>query len=480
MSAESLPRADSRLAGPAAGLRVHPVTASTAIDLDTYTDPVAMRALLQTQLPGFAEGRLRIDSLAVRNARRNTSRQRNPCPMTLCYELQVSDPMCGRAGTQLLYAQVFRSGEAATAFAQQDRSRLTPPRFGQALTHLPGLNLLLWALPNDPGLPQLARLLDPAQAARELPRTAVGDVQVELLNYQPQRRATLRYTLIGGGNGGGNGNEGRTASRTLYAKTFCDHQAAALHERFAYFWQLSQHDDQAPLVAQPLGHDAVTRTLWQAPALGTPLLRCLSPTNGAELLGRVAQALALLHAAPLSLALALAPSAGGAARSVAHWLAEVRRRQQKIGRFNAALAARATRVADVIEAHAVHQAARPLSLIHGDFHPEQVWVHDGRIVLFDFDEFTLGDPMEDLAEFVLKLEHAGVSPALAAAFVEQYAAAAPQRFDHRSLAWHGVVQSLLQASRAFIYQQPGWAATLERRLATSEARAAALSNPDAP
>ena len=88
--------------------------------------------------------------------------------------------------------------------------------------------------------------------------------------------------------------------------------------------------------------------------------------------------------------------------------------------------------------------------------------------------------MVRLAEFVLKLEHAGVSPALAAAFVEQYAAAAPQRFDHRSLAWHGVVQSLLQASRAFIYQQPGWAATLERRLATSEARAAALSNPDAP
>ena len=31
-------------------------------------------------------------------------------------------------------------------------------------------------------------------------------------------------------------------------------------------------------------------------------------------------------------------------------------------------------------------AARPLSLIHGDFHPDQIWIHQGRVVLFDFDE----------------------------------------------------------------------------------------------
>ena len=34
-----------------------------AVDLDRYTDSAAMQALLQAQLPGFAEGRLRIDAL---------------------------------------------------------------------------------------------------------------------------------------------------------------------------------------------------------------------------------------------------------------------------------------------------------------------------------------------------------------------------------------------------------------------------------
>ena len=442
------------------------MTDASAITLDTYTDPAAMRELLQAHLPGFADGRWRIDTLGVHSARRNTSQQRNPCPLTLCYELQVSDASRSRAGTQRLCAQVFRNGGAATAFAQQDRSRLTPPAFGEALVNLPALNLLVWALPNDPGLPQLATLLDPAQAPRLLPEAVAAAVQVELLRYEPQQRATLRYTL--------DGSHASGPPCTLYAKTFCDDRAAALHEHFTYFWQLAQHDEQAPLVAQPLHHDRVIHTLWQAPASGSPLLQCLTPANDAALVGRVARALARLHAAPLR------PSASAAPRSAAHWVAEVRRRQNKIGRIDTALTARAACVADAIQTHAVRQTTRPLSLIHGDFHPEQVWVHDGRIVLFDFDEFTLGDPMEDLAEFVLKLDHAGVAPALASAFVEQYAAVAPERFDRQSLAWHGAIQSLLQASRAFTYQQPGWAATLERRLAAAQARAAALSSNDPP
>ena len=428
-----------------------------AIDLDRYTDSAAMQALLQAQLPGFAEGRLRIDALEVHGVRRNTSRERNPCPMTLRYRLQVRDTAQGRSGAQWLYAQVFRAGAGADAFARHERAALTPPAFGEPLVHLPALNLLLWALPNDPGLPQLRLLLDPAQAARALPDGARGELNVELLRYVPQHRATLRYTLAD-----------RGATRTLYAKTFCDARACDIDARFNYFWRLAQHDANAPLVAEPLGYDATTCTVWQNAAVGAPLLSRLVSPDGPQLMTRVAQALALLHAAPLEASVNSTP------HSVAHWLAETQRRQNKIGRIDPALAARAARIAEAIEAHAAHPATRPLILIHGDCHPDQFWVHEGRVVLFDFDEFTLGDPMEDVAAFVLKLEQAGAPSPLAAALIEQYAAAAPARFDARSLAWHLTIQSLLQVSRAFIYQQPGWALELERRLAACEARAAAL------
>jgi hypothetical protein len=436
--------------------------ADTGPDLATYSDAAAMHRLLQAQLPGCADGRLQIDGLSVRSARRNTSRERNPLRMSLCYELQVSERAHGRRGTQLLFAQVFRADGAAAAFAQQDRSRLTPPAFGDALVHLPACKLLLWALPNDPGLAQLPTLLDPARAAGVLPGEVRGSISVELLRYEPQRRATLRYTVTASDGG---------EPRTLYAKTFCDGRGAGIHERFAYFWQLAQDDAAAPLVARPLGHHVATRTLWQAPAVGVPLLEALASQDGAVVMGRVARALALLHAAPLE------PSAGATPRSAAHWIAEVRRRQTKIERIDPTLAARAARVADAIEARAHVQATRPLSLIHGDFHAEQIWIHEGRVVLFDFDEFTRGDPMEDLAEFVAKLDQAGAAPALASALIAQYAAAAPRRFDAHSLAWHLAIQTLLQASRAFIFQCPGWALLLEQRLAASEARAAALGAP---
>lgn len=438
--------------------------APSQLDLDSYTDIEVMRARLQTYLPGFVEGGLRIDTLRVMKARRNTSLRRNPCPMTMCYELQGRDIATGRVGTQVLYGKVFRAGFAEDVYRAQDRSRLARPAFGPALAYLPELDMVLWAVPNDPGLPQLARLMDPAQARRLLPSAALAtsrlDPEVELLRYEPERRATLRYTLK-------DANADKMC--TLYAKTFCDDRARHVHARFEYFWQLAQTDAGAPLVAQPLGYSDATRTAWQASARGTPLLQALQSADAMALIDRVASALARLHAAPETL------SISGAPRSAAHWLGEARRRQKKISRADPALAARVARVVDVIAAHGERETTRPLGLIHGDFHPEQIWVHDGRVVLFDFDEFTFGDPMEDLAEFVLKLERAGIRSELVSALVRRYAAHAPQRFDRRSLDWHLAVQALLLASRAFVFQEGDWAAELECRLVQSEARAAALN-----
>jgi aminoglycoside phosphotransferase (APT) family kinase protein len=108
------------------------------------------------------------------------------------------------------------------------------------------------------------------------------------------------------------------------------------------------------------------------------------------------------------------------------------------------------------------------TLIHGDCHPEQMWLDAGRVVLFDFDEFTLGDPLEDLAQFVTKLGDDPRASGFAAGLIAAYAAAAPERFDPQRLQWHLAVQQLLQASRAFVFQIAGWRAELERRLWRAE------------
>jgi hypothetical protein len=453
---------------------------SSELNLDMYRDASLMQSLLQKQLPGFAEARLRIDALEISKVRRNTSRRRNPCPMTLCYTLQVSDLAQGRTGTQMLYAKVFHDNLAESFYEQQHRAGLVTPAFGEAFVLLRELKMVIWALPNDPDLPQLATLLNITQVGQLLPWAAIpasqhvshSNMQIELLRYEPQARATLRYTLQQTQQRSLPHNDS-SEQRVLYAKTFCDNRARDIHDRFDYFWQRAQTDFDAPLVAQPLGFCATTKTLWQASAPGKSHLQSIDQHNGREFIGRVARALAQLHNAPLALAHSATP------RSVMHWVTEARLRQKRVSRIDPLQAARVTRVADAVAAHAVAQGARPMSLIHGDFHPAQIWVHEGRIVLFDFDEFTLGDPMEDLAAFVLKLEQIDTIANLSSTFIEAYAACAPDRFDQLSLNWHLTVQSLVQMSRAFTFQQPGWREELARRLARGEALAAALNKESA-
>ncbi len=428
--------------------------------LDACTDLPAMQALLQRRLPGFADGRLRIDALRVHKARRSSSLQRNPHPITLCYELRVAGGDHEGMGCQWLYAKMFRDGASASCFASIDMSRLQPPAFGAALVHLAELDMVLWALPNDPGLPQLAALLDPERLRPLLPWAALAidpqrcrGIAVELQRYEPEQRATLRCSVT---------LEGADAPLVLFAKTFCDARGRAIDERFHYFWQRAHIDPAAPLVAPPLGYDAATQTAWQGAAEGVPLLQALADGDAPALFSKVTQALSALHTAPL---------AWNRERPLAHWRAEARRRQTKIARAEPALAARAAALVEAIDTLAARWPDVPLGLIHGDFHPDQVWLHHGRVVLFDFDEFTLGDPLEDIAEFAIKL----ADHDLCRAFIAAAAATAGASFDPDRLRWHLAVQSLLQASRAFIFQRAGWRAELALWLARAEREAAALT-----
>ena len=140
--------------------------------LDLCTDVAAMTALLERSLPGFAGGRARIEALSVGKVRRSSSVARNPHPITLCFELTVREGR--RLGSVSLYAKMFRNGASAACFASIDASQLERPAWGDAVMHLPELDMVLWALPNDPGLPQLSAMLDAVRLHPLLPWAALG------------------------------------------------------------------------------------------------------------------------------------------------------------------------------------------------------------------------------------------------------------------------------------------------------------------
>ena len=443
-----------------------PAVASPWADLTATLDPAHLRAMLQRGLPGFQSGTLLIEAVRVSKVHRSSSVRRNPHPVTMGLELDVRHGATGDVSTQRLYAKAFRDGASAAAFAAADRTALVQPAFGSALSHLGELDMLVWAWPNDPSMPQLAALLNPAQQIAYGPealRSSAGTtISVEVLRYEPERRATLRCTQSAPGRD--------AAARVVYGKTFSDATTAqALQQRFEYFWQRAQSDRTAAWVAQPLGWDRSTRTFWQAAAPGEPLMALASRSDAQTELARIATSLAKLHLAALP---------AEANRSTVHWLAELRRRVQKISRAIPGLAARAQALADTLEALTLRLARARQTLIHGDFHPEQVWLDGERVVFFDFDEFALGNPMEDLAEFIVKLEQrSGPTERCTRqieAFTAAYRSAAPHSFNDLWLLWHRALQTLLQASRAFIFQELGWRARVESHLAASESLANGL------
>jgi aminoglycoside phosphotransferase (APT) family kinase protein len=330
----------------------------------------------------------------------------------------------------------------------EDLPTRVPGRPGIAPARAPERGMAVESVPQDLGLPQLAELLDPARVADVLPWDAIGalrgsfgDIDMALLRYQPARRATVRCTLAGR-----HGN----APRVLYGKTFCDDQAAALDRRFSYFWR--QGGDASPSVPRPLGCGAMSHTFWQAAAAGVPLLeglRALPFAKAAARMRGVARAIANVHAAPTALASGMRP------RLVAHRVAEARRWQSRLASMDPAAATPVARLVESIEAHAPRQAARPLTVIHGDFHPERVWLDGLHIVLLDLDHLTLGDPMEDLAAFLLKLAGAGLPGEHLSALIESYAAHAPGHFDPACLDWHLAQQGFVHACRALASQRGG-------------------------
>jgi len=433
---------------------------ATLAAIEACQDPAVLRALLRTAWPGCVAGSEVLEGVHIVRVRRNASKRRNPYPLTLQFELELRDRTSGRLQRRAFYGKLLRASATPPPLPRGAE----PPAFTLA-----ALGLQIWPWPADPGLPQLPRLLDPAAAAPWWGGGSAAEVCV--LNHEPEVRATLRHARPADVTGAaGSSPDGRPLA--VYAKTFNDDRGEAIHRRFGHFWARAQADASAPTVPQPLGYDAATRTVWQAAAHGVPLAQVLAfdaaaapgrhwpGTRRSALPLRLAQAMAAVHAAPAGLA-ALP------ARDTAHWLREVERREHKIARALPELARQAARVAHAITEVAHGLPAHEPVLIHGDCHPGQYWLDGGRIVMFDFDEFTLGDAMEDLAQFVTRLGDAEADPQLGPWLVGDYACIAAAHFSLPRLRWHLAVQQLLQASRAFVFQAPGWRQTVPRRLDTA-------------
>jgi aminoglycoside phosphotransferase (APT) family kinase protein len=121
-------------------------------------------------------------------------------------------------------------------------------------------------------------------------------------------------------------------------------------------------------------------------------------------------------------------------------------------------------------AAAGHSRAHRVTLVHGDFSPDQVLVGAGQVRLIDFDRCTLDAPERDLGSFLATAALMG-RPELGSALLAGYAGAGGT-VDDDLLHWHTATAYLLRAGEPFRGLVPDWAARTRAILADAESAAA--------
>jgi hypothetical protein len=337
--------------------------------------------------------------------------------------------------------------------------------------------MIVWAFPNDPKLPGLRAMADPARARDQLVRARAGlglaarpgsdenghepdagrpgsggELSFDRVKYMPTKRCVLRYRI--------EPDPAKDRARSpyvFYAKAYPEGESAepfrlqrAVRERLA--------ESAAPEIAEPLLHLAGESVIWFADWSGRGLVDEALDRGWEAMAERAATALAAFH----RLALPGVP----VRRLAAEELEEAR---EDAAKYGARVGRHARPVFDMLarlERELPRTHERPSVTLHGAFRAEHVLVRGSSAAFLDLDGMAQGDPLVDVAEFVASLEfmslRSGAGPIdpepVSRHFIERYAAAAPWAVDGASLGWyarasllrklHGAVKRLARPTLA--------------------------------
>ena len=344
------------------------------------------------------------------------------------YGLRISD---GEHNRGVVATVTFRPGDESDEVAQwHDASNGA----GQRL-FIPEYSCLIEFFPADFRLPGLALAADPALLTEHLRTSAAGRIgtasvtRVRTICYRPGFSCVLGYLI-----------ESETPGpREVIGKVYSkDDVASGVRARLEV---LSPQAAEVGLTIPRLLHwSQPDHLVFMERVPGANMDRLLfnasSQDEALTTIDLAAEALARFHGLQLDVPVT---------RTFESEYKRMRRRLRRIGRIAGGLARQAR---DVLADHDVADMTTPeedLCVIHSDFKPDQLLVHDGRTSLIDLDGACRGDPAIDVGNFMAALRKQAVVngyanfPALADAFYQGYFARRPSdAIAARARAFQGV------------------------------------------
>ncbi len=414
-----------------------------------FTDTIAMGEVWRQHMPILLGAPFEFNVCNVHYARCRT--YLNPASwhksfLCVSYEFDAA-PERNTSHKPMLYGRAYlqgRSRDVFTALAQTEGAR-----------HVAEMDMIVWNFPDDPHLPQLRGLLDVTRAAKHFPYTSlpfsakdIVDIKIEVVRYRPEQRCILRYEIDYGRN---------RESYILYAKVFADDNGARVFSRIQHCHAIAS--TLGVRIARPLGYSAAARAVWQDELSGTPLTAALEVGDYAAPMAAIGHCLARLHAADLPMHEIVTREGR---------LVDVTKKSRKLAQMFPELAdhLRALIARAQLELSQLPPAQK--AVIHGDVHFGQFLITaDGALALFDFDEWTGGDPAQDLADLIVdphvsqfardKTEINCILPAaVARVLLDSYRTHAAGAVVDAVIVWHARIQLINKAYRAALQLEPRW------------------------
>jgi hypothetical protein len=422
--------------------------------LSRALDTAVMQAVFQQTIFGeMREGTITSDNrFQIRNCWIERVKYKRGQNCLICYRLEIQDTLTQTIHEHIVCGRIYPPGEALSRLAKAQSQPLSQPKFGRPLLHVPALEMVVWAFPNDrklDGLPRLmdldylkGQLLPEVVAANFGPGWHIAGISQQLVHYAPEHTCTIRVQLQ---------LQQRPTSAekslVLYGKTYYNQDGLETERLMRQLWASEARQQGRLHLAQPLGYQPHLKTLWQLGLPGQTLLEQeLSSPRFLSLLGRAANTLAALHQAPVSYARS-SPLSEGVAR--------LQEMKQLLPQIRPACRERLASLVERLAGQAKQLEPQPVATLHGDLHLKNFLVEGEQVALIDLDNLCLGSPWQDVGSFIAGLLYLGLLMAvpepvirqLIDGFCHEYKQNVPWPMASLTLNWH--IAAALINERAF-------------------------------
>jgi tRNA A-37 threonylcarbamoyl transferase component Bud32 len=220
---------------------------------------------------------------------------------------------------------------------------------------------------------------------------SINDLTIQPMRRRPGSRHVFSYKLVVGDQ-----RTGKQKMVELVAKrdtTRAAGKAAKEFEAMRLLWDAGFGQDRTLTIPQPLHHFADLQLIVQEKARGTRFRNFLGDDSHAS----------VDHARKVGVWLAKLHNLPAASGQVCSYASE----KTSLQMFVSAISASQPRLepdlrlyASMMEQYFDSFKDVAATYVHGDFHPDHIFVANDRVTVIDFERFCIGDPARDLGSFI--------------------------------------------------------------------------------